>query len=262
LEVEPDANEEEDLNEATEKEEHETNADEEPEAIEEDEITFNDISDHYDLKRRKQNFSDLRINEFGQIINSDEDSDDDDYQEETDTEDDEDQEDLSVINATQRTFKCAKCDSVFKWNSGLTAHIRHTHTGNFKCNQCNNNFKDKKHLENHMVIHKPIEDSMITDDLEEETATNTEEETTNTEEETTNTEEETTNTEEDTTEDILFEEELECNICQKNFASLSNLKRHKMAKHPEENKKKSAIKRKIEEVTDEPNKKHKGKKRI
>ena len=53
--------------------------------------------------------------------------------------------------AINSRFECAKWDSKFRLNSGLTAHIRQNHTGHFQCNQCNYNYQDKEKLTNHIA---------------------------------------------------------------------------------------------------------------
>jgi hypothetical protein len=71
------------------------------------------------MARSKQNFSDIRINEFGEILNSEEEDSDD--QSETDEDSHEDEE--------ETRFKCNECDLTFTYSSGLEVHKRLTHTG-------------------------------------------------------------------------------------------------------------------------------------
>ena len=62
------------------------------------------------------------------------------------------------------------CDSTYRFQSGLRAHVKLSHSGQFKCTQCTYSYEDKDKLrENIDFSHAPTEDSMSGEELVDET---------------------------------------------------------------------------------------------
>jgi hypothetical protein len=104
------------------------------------------------LERRRHNFSDIRMTEFGEILNSDDSSDE--YITELESEDsEEDSQEEILIEETEtepELFKCKDCEFSYKWRSGLAAHTKMSHTGKFKCGRCSYCFNEVIKLDSHL----------------------------------------------------------------------------------------------------------------
>ena len=109
------------------------------------------------LPRRKLNVS-LESDESG-----------DEYEPDLDSETDEASHREKLMVQDQEV-ECEMCDSTYRFQSGLRAHVKLSHSGQFKCTQCTYSYEDKDKLREHIDFsHAPTEDSMSGEELVDET---------------------------------------------------------------------------------------------
>ena len=104
------------------------------------------------MEKRRHNFSDIRINEFGENLNSDESIDE--YQSDSDKESEDEYENThrERLLRENQILECKKCNSTFRWRSDMITHMKTFNPGTFKCNRCSYCMNNQSMLEKHVHL--------------------------------------------------------------------------------------------------------------
>ena len=125
-------------------------------------------------------------------------------------------QDTEKFMAEEESINCNICDSTFRWQSGLRAHIKSMHTGKFKCVQCQWSFESLEKLKDHMgYLHSENHESsqIVQEELMDSVTEND-------------------TTMDSDTETLLVEEgSIQCNICESTFHWQSELRAHLKSMH-------------------------------